>query len=88
MANSTHKQCDAILNSSSSEIPAEAKALAVLKAFREHLPADGLENFVDDILACAKSGGMPYMQKLGDHLLTAILIPFKILSLEPALSTT
>ncbi|KAF4412645.1 hypothetical protein CGGC5_v011053 [Colletotrichum fructicola Nara gc5] len=77
------EQCDAILNSSSSEIPAEAKALAVLKAFREHLPADGLENFVDDILACANLGGMPYMQKLGDHLLTAILIPFKILSLGP-----
>ncbi|CAI0654837.1 unnamed protein product [Colletotrichum noveboracense] len=77
------EQCDAILNSSSSEIPAEAKALAVLKAFREHLPADGLGNFVDDILACANLGGMPYMQKLGDHLLTAILIPFKILSLGP-----
>ncbi|KAI8249001.1 hypothetical protein K4K53_000377 [Colletotrichum sp. SAR 10_77] len=77
------EQCDAILNSSSSEIPAEAKALAVLKAFREHLPADGLENFIDDILACAKLGGIPCMQQLGDHLLTAILIPFKLLSLGP-----
>ncbi|KAF0318088.1 hypothetical protein GQ607_014704 [Colletotrichum asianum] len=71
------EQCDAILNGSSSDIPTEAKALAVLKAFREHLPTDGLENFVDDILACAKPGGMPYMQQLGDHLLTAILIPCK-----------
>ncbi|KAF3797304.1 hypothetical protein GCG54_00009275, partial [Colletotrichum gloeosporioides] len=76
-------QCDVILNSSSSDISAEAKALAVLKAFREHLPEDGLENFIDDILACAKSGGMLYMQQLGVHLLTAILIPFKLLSLGP-----
>ncbi|KAH9235128.1 hypothetical protein K456DRAFT_1761199 [Colletotrichum gloeosporioides 23] len=53
------------------------------QGFREHLPTDGLGNFVDDILACANLGGMPYMQKLGDHLLTAILIPFKILSLGP-----
>ncbi|KAF4872252.1 hypothetical protein CGCSCA1_v008434 [Colletotrichum siamense] len=77
------EQCDVILNSSSSDIPAEAKALAVLKAFREHLPEDGLQKFVDDILACAKLGGMPCMQQLGDHLLTAILIPFKLLSLGP-----
>lgn len=71
------EQCEAILNGSSSDITAEAKALAVLKAFREHLPEDGLQKFVDDILACAKLGGMPYMQQLGDHLLTAILIPCK-----------